>query len=471
MKYGLLVLIVVVCLAVGLPATVENAWSFASSPHFEIYTTVGTRRARETLTYFESLRAALSQVLNVAPPSGRPVRLIVFANQREFRPYRVNETAAAYFRPGVDRDYIVMPLAGADTYRIATHEYAHLVFARPGGRYPLWLNEGLAEYFATLTFSGRLMTVGTAPADRVQELALQRLLPLDRIFAVTTRSPEYRSQGPSGEFYAESWALTHMLLRNDHYSANASRFLSMVRTGAESATALESVFQKPLKTVLSELHDYVYDGRFMARTTAYTPPESVAILNERALSTFDAGLVMADLLAAGREDRSRARSAFEELARQKPDDLRLLEARATFEARSNQPRAALPIFARAIELGSTNPGTYRDYAELLGATDPERAEQLLRAAVSLDPADVRTRVRLAQTLLVRSQPADALATLDSVADESSTDAFAVVQIRVNAYLALKRMDQALGAARQLDALAVNRLQHAIAARLLARSSP
>src|SRR5204862_3110286 len=120
--------------------------------------------------------------------------------------------------------------------------------------------------------------------------------------------------------------------------------------------------------------------------------------------------------------------AFYPLARVEPDNLALLESRAIFEVRAGRTPEARGYFARAVELGSTDAQTYRDYATLVGTTDPPLVEQLLRTAVSLQPADVPTRVRLA-TLLAPQDPAGVLTVLEPVAGPNPPAAFNVFQLR------------------------------------------
>lgn len=429
-------LIPILVLSAGLttPSTATAEWIYASSPHFEVFTTGNARRARDTLNLFEQMRAFFAGHLGLTPPDGRLVRLIAFSNEEEFRPYRINDAAGAYYRPGPDRDYIVTQSLGAGAEAVLVHEYVHLLLARSGGRYPVWLNEGLAEYFATLQTSAGLATIGRAPESRWRALRWASLLSLDRLFAVTRDSPEYTTEYPARVFYAQSWALTHLLLTDATYRPGADRVLSMVRAGTPAATAMTTVYGKSTAQVLADLVDYVRADRFATRTVEFTPAAAGAPPRTRAVSAFDAGLVVANLLASGREHRSQARAAFEALARQQPDHVALLEAHGAFELSLNRPAQARPLLARAVELGST---------------------------------DVGTRIRLA-TLLLPSGPAEVLAVLESVGPLTPLETFDVLHLRSAAHLGLGDLERARGAADELARLATSRRQRATAERLLAR---
>lgn len=460
------VLFPVLCLLLVAPLPAAADWTHASSGHFEIFTTAGARSARETLAQFERIRAFFADHLQLTPPPGRLVRLILFSNEREFRPYRINDAVVAYYRPGPDRDYIVMRPLGRSSHAVMVHEYVHLILTRAGNRYPLWLDEGLAEYFATLPTSGSNVPVGRLSRTRLRGLASGRLVSLDRLFTVTHESPEYQTVEHGGLFYAQSWALTHMLMADERYRDDASRFLALLRNGTPSAQAIEAVWNRPLRQVESDLAEYVRAGYFPVQLVHFEEPSAPPPVSMRDVPVFEAELVMANLLAAAREDADKARAAFEALARQQPDDLALLESRAALEFRTGRPRAARAFLTRAVELGTTTASSYRDLAALVVAEDTAGAEALLERAIAIDPADVRARVHLA-TLFSRRSPVDALSVLAPITRVRAADAFDVLRLRATLYLAIDDVDRAHAAARDLVQVALNRQQRAIAARVLA----
>ena len=453
------------CLLV-LPSPAAAAdWTLGASDHFEIYTTAGARSARETLAQFERIRAFFADHLNLTPPPGRPVRLILFANEREFRPYRINEAVVAYYRPGPARDYIVMQPLGRASHAVVVHEYVHLILNRAGGRYPLWLNEGLAEYFATLPASGDTVPVGRASRARVRGLARGRFVSLERLFGVTHDSPEYQGGDAGGQFYAQSWALTHMLLSDDRYRDGADRLFTMIRRGTPSARAITEVYGRSLAQVMAHLEAYVREGYFRVHTVRFQEPPRPSAVATREVPTFEAGLVTANLFAAAREDAGKARAAFEALAREKPDDLPLLESRAALEIRMGRAQDAVPFLRRAVEVGSTDLATLLNLAALTAAQDRAGAEVLLERSLELDPANARARILLAALVGPRS-PAAALTVLEPVTSVNPSEAYDVFRLRASAYLALGDLDRAHAAARSLAEVARPGRRRNVAAGLL-----
>ena len=383
-------LCVVLCVIAGAAGQASGAdWTYAASEHFEVYTTGGSRRAGEALTYFERVHAFFADFLKLSPKTNARTCLIVFSNEREFRPYKFNDLAVAYYHQGDGRDYIVMQELGVEASAIVVHEYAHLVMSHSGRRYPLWLYEGYAEFLSTLSPSGGRMSIGRVSQGRLQYLRSgEQMFDLPRLFAVSHESPEYRTGDHAGMFYSQSWALTHMLVTDERYRGSFDRFVAMVGAGASSDEALTQAFGRSIAEVSADLLGHVQRQRFGFVTAEYEGPPAGMSYEERPVSAFEAGLVAARLLASARGAQDRAREAFGALEQERADDLSLLEARALFELRNGERDGARPYLARAVALGSKNARIYRDYA-LLPGTEPTAAETLLSRALELQPDDSR----------------------------------------------------------------------------------
>src|SRR6266849_1211681 len=133
--------------AYALPAPI---WRLTRSRHFEIYSQADDAVARSTLLWFEQLRAFFLQQTGQQLDSQSPVRVIGFRSAIEYQPYRLRSTSDGYFVGTGSRAYIVMVTMGASEFRVAAHEYAHLVLRANALQLPPWLNEGLAEFFSTI---------------------------------------------------------------------------------------------------------------------------------------------------------------------------------------------------------------------------------------------------------------------------------------------------------------------------------
>jgi hypothetical protein len=466
MLRALLISAAVLCAA----APASAGWTYASSDHFEVYTTAGGRRALEALAYFERVRAFFADFLQLTPRETSRTRLVIFSNYREFRPYRPSEVAIAYYWPGTDRDYIVMRSFDAEGFPIVVHEYAHLIARHSGAKYPLWLAEGLAEFFSTLAPYNGQMSVGRIPEGRIEYLRSGRLLGIDRLFAIDHDSPEYRIERHAGVFYAQSWALTHLLVTGSGYRDHWGRFLRLINEARPSAEALQMAFGKPPADVHRDLVDYLAGNQHTYLLVRHQPASSGGEYLQRPVDDFEAALATAAVLGGGPGGEARTRSAYTELAAARPDDLAVLEARAHFEVTRGTDELAEPLLARAVVLGSRNPRILRDYAELLASRegDEPRLVEIAGAAVSLDPQDRRSRLLYALGLLRTRQPERALAELRAIEHVPLDDRFMYFQLVANAYLQLDAIDDARKAAGVAAASVKTDEQRTYMTRLLAQ---
>ena len=452
-------------LLVAASATVHAAdeWTYGASEHFEVFTTANASRARESLRHFESVHAFLASFI-LKRPLAAPTRtrLIIFSNERQFAPYRPSEAAEAFYLSGLDRDYIVMGRFDPTATQVVVHEYVHLILKHTGGRYPVWLNEGLAEFFSTMTPESGRMVIGGVPLGRYQALLGGTLMPVARMLAVNHESPEYNSRAHSGLFYAQSWALTHMIFAEDTYRPKSDAFLGMIASGASSSSAFLQVYGKTPDVVERDLRNYLTTAMRVFRP-AYQGPPARAEFETRAVSAFDADLVTTNLLANTVRGETAAREAFTRLEQQKPDDLAMLESRAYFELQRGQRDAARRYFERAIEHGTRNIAVFRDYISL----NPTAAETVVPKALALAPTDVDIGIEAASLLVRQRRYAEALALLTGMKDRSRSQNFRAYQLLANIHLQLNQLDEAKAAAARVAELADNMREATFAAELQA----
>ena len=436
-----------VALAAAVSAHPAAGWSYASSDHFEAYTTGNDAHAREAIAEFERVHAFFERSLDLARTSAPRTTLVVFSSPKEYAPYRPNAVANAFYENAPGGDYIVMQGLDADAFPLVVHEYAHLMIRRAGGEYPLWLNEGLAEFFSTMTPQGSKMRLGLAPVPRLQTLAKgPALIPLDRLFAIDHQSPEYNEKGRADVFYAECWALTHMLLADERYRDRSRDLLASIAAGTPVVQTLMAMYGKSLAAISNDLDRYVRRESY-GYTLADAPTESRAMhVTSRAAGDVEAGIVLAAMLGWQHGRENEARRAFEVLATRAPDDLRLAESRGLLESMTDHLDAARPYLAHAVALGSGNPLVLRSYAGLISSSDPQQEEALLTRALAAAPDDVDVRIDVARMLIERRRGAEAMKTLATVSRVPADRAFAFFEALTMAAVQAGQIDDAKAAA-------------------------
>ncbi len=365
-----------------------TGWTYASSDHFEVYTSGDEKHARDAITNFERIDTIFNSLVKL-PPASRPrTKLVVFSTSEEFAPYRSNANASAFWLNTPDGDFIVMQSLGADTWPTAVHEYTHLMIGRAGLDFPLWLEEGLAQFYSTMTFWGSKMRLGLPPPHAMETLsAAGALIPLNRLFVVNSQSPEERDGRVAPLFYAESWALTHMLLTHGQYRRRIATALAAMASGRRSADALAATYGKSLKEVTADLHNYL--RRFRLGSTlsdAPTVPRNAHVAS-RPASDVEVSVLLASILGwePGREEQGRA--AMEAIEARAPASVRLAEARGLLEVYTRHCDTARTYLDRAVALGSADPAVLRADAELVGPSDPARKDELLGRAAKIAPVD------------------------------------------------------------------------------------
>src|SRR5271170_6500263 len=242
----------------------EPHWIRIQSPNFEIYSTASEGATRDTLRQFEQARAFFFSALPLKDAKPLPVRIVQFSSDKEYLPYRINEVATAYYKPGAERDMIVMSHGGVEHLPTSIHEYTHLVMRHAGFDLPPWLNEGMAEVYSTLKEFGGQISVGAPINGRLAEIQRSKWVPLSVILTADHNSPYYNEKSKAGNFYDEAWALTHMLSLGDNYRPKWGAFLTAILTGKESVDALTSTYGKPLAVIEKDLQLYVSGTSFAA---------------------------------------------------------------------------------------------------------------------------------------------------------------------------------------------------------------
>lgn len=428
------------------------SWSIARSQHFEVYATGSPERATDALQMFENVHAFFSSYLSLPPTPRRLLKVIVFSGDKEYAPYKVNEGADAFYQPSRGRDYIVMKNFGRDAARIVAHEYAHAALGPEGADLPPWLSEGLAEFFSSVALDGGNARLGLVPDGRLNPLRRGDLMPVADLVEVRRDSATYNNRDHAGLFYAESWALTHMLMVDKRYREGAPRLLSTALQGMKPAYLFSQLYGKTPIEVDKDLRAYIRREAF-GTSTARFPPAARSAASPEPVPAFEASVLLAGLLASqlGRDEETRA--TLVELLTEQPDHLPLLEMRAFFELRTLGGAAAQLAFQRAIDHGSRNPLILAQHGLLIAPNDPAGAADFLQRAAALTPENAEIRIRAAAAQLVVCKPAEAMSMLAAVVRIPSNLLFTYYQVAATANAALGKTEAATAAAAQLTAAA------------------
>ncbi len=429
------------------------SWTKASSDNFELYTTAGEGDARRTLKLYEQLRGFFLQALNPQKLPTEKTVIIGFRNRKEFEPFRPNEVAAAYYIGGYDRDYIVIGDLGPDIKPIAIHEYVHLLTKHAEMDLPIWLNEGFADLYSTLESRGNQVMVGQLMPGRMQVLQRKKWLPLATLLAAGRDSEHYNERNRASVFYAQSWALVHMLNLDPEFKPKFGAVLNAVLNGADPLRALEAAYGMSADQLQKELKSYLRQGSFMGALFDVKLEKSALEPLIEPASDLEAGLVLGKLLDSSTRGRESVADHYLELEAGYPDNAEIQEGLGKVAYRDKDHASARRRFERAAELGSENPDVFLRLANLLD--DDERAERiaLLVKAVGLRPNDRRARLYLANELIRDERWLQALVQLRRIDKvETRAEAFSLYRQRAYASLRLERFEDAEKEVEQAEAV-------------------
>ena len=138
-------------------------WSSVRTRNFTVVGEAREKDLRRVATRLEEYRAALARLLPEGPTdASAPTTVIVFRDDNTYRPFkpvlrgRSADYVAGYFQPGSEVNYITLALDSDWSRGPAStllHEYTHLLVNNYFRSAPLWLKEGLAEFYSTARVS------------------------------------------------------------------------------------------------------------------------------------------------------------------------------------------------------------------------------------------------------------------------------------------------------------------------------
>jgi tetratricopeptide (TPR) repeat protein len=390
---------VAILLAAPLPGAKHETWFEARSPNFIVVSNAGEKQARKTAVRFEQIRAVFRRELVLASKHESPVITIMAVKDEDsvkalLPEYWVKGHAhpAGMFLDNMNQYFAVIQLdaPGSNPYNTIYHEYFHSLTAPYYPNLPVWVSEGLAEFYGNTRIGDSEVGMGQPDPDLIVELKHGGLMPLDVLFKVDHNSPYYNEQNKISVFYAESWALTHYLMVGDKSAHRASlqAYVNAMTKGATEEQAAAQAFGD-LKQLQAALFAYIGNAAFYY-IKAPPPPEIAAgDLQVRELSDAEVDAYRGGFAAV----RGKSQDAITILERAVKADPKLAlgyQYLGFAEFQDNKHAEALADFTRAIELNPKNAMT-RFLRAYLASTqggavgDDVQMEEDLRAAIAISP--------------------------------------------------------------------------------------
>lgn len=289
---------------------------------------------------------------------------------------------------------------GEHPYAVIYHEYTHFLLARSADWLPLWLNEGLAQFYENTDIHDKDVALGQPSTANLYLLRENRLLPLSALFTIDMNSPYYHEENKGSIFYAESWALTHYLFIKDYRekTQHIPNYAELLAQRVDPVTAATRAFGD-LKQLQSNLESYIRQGSFSYFKMPSPAGMDESSLKTRALTALEADAARGDFLAYN-ERAADARPLLDHVLLEDPKNVSAHETMGFLEFRAGHMEEARQWYQKAVKLDSQSYAAHYYFAAIsmnqgAGSSDDAQVEASLRAAIKLNPSFAPSFERLA----------------------------------------------------------------------------
>jgi hypothetical protein len=397
----------------------EN-WVEVRSPHFSVVSDSNEKQARRVADQFERMRSVFHTLFPKIPiDTLGSITVLAVKDEKDFRELE----PAAYlakgqlklgglFLRGADKNYVLLRLdaEGEHPYAVVYHEYTHLLLSRAEW-IPLWLNEGLAEFYQNTDIREKEVALGQSSPENLILLRQNRLLPLATLFTIDHRSPYYHEENKGSIFYAESWALTYYLeLRNSREKTNQLvDYAQLLSQHVDAVTAATRAFGD-LKQLQSALEAYVRQGSFQYFRVPGATDVDDSAFQFHVLSNVQADAVRADFLAYNQRTAD-ARALLDRILQEDPNNVLAHETMGFLEFQEHHIDEARNSYAQAVKLDSQSYLAHYYFAAIsmngpLDEAGEAQVEGSLRASIKLNPSFAPSYDRLAAFLAMHHRNLD-----------------------------------------------------------------
>ena len=377
-----------------------ESWLEVRTPHFVVLSNSSEKQALHVADQFERMRA----VFHKRFPSARvdaaaPIIVLAVRDKKDFQALEPEAylakgqlNLAGLFVRGPEKNYVLLRLdaEGDHPYATVYHEYTHFITSHAEEWMPLWLNEGLAEFYQNTEIKEKEVGLGEPSAENLSLLRENRLLPLATLLAVDQNSPYYHEENKGSIFYAESWALTHYLIIKDQQD-NTQRltdYAQLVSNKVDSVTAATRAFGD-LRSLEKNLDKYVSQASFHYFQMPGSTEVDDSAFKVQPLTLTQADAVRADFLAYNQRVKD-ARALLDRVLQADPNNVAAHETLGFLAFREGKSEEAEKYYAQAVKLDSQSFLAHYYYAVIAMRRGPsaEAAGQIetsLRTATKLNP--------------------------------------------------------------------------------------
>ena len=348
---------------------IHRKWYEVRTANFLVFSDASEKSAREAAIKLEQFRAVIGKAMNnLRQNTAEPT--VVFAARDEntmktllpslWEGHRARP--AGVFMRGWEQSHAVLRLDfGEPSYEIIRHEYFHNLESLNFVSLPVWLNEGMAEFFATSDISDKEAKLGM-PSPRLRMVRGTTPIPLKTLLTVDSRSPYYRDEDKVYRFYAQSWALTHMLIVGPgmENGRKMDEYIAKLHREPDGVKAFEETFGD-LRSLDTKFSQYVDKFAFPILVMRDPPKPDAKDVVSKQLSVDEVTAQLAEFYRATHRKKE-AEQFLAEAEKQKNTVPLIHRTKAFMAFQEGKDEEALAEFERALA------GDSKDYLSLYYAT-------------------------------------------------------------------------------------------------------
>jgi hypothetical protein len=268
---GMMRMVAFLLLAAGAQAATDlSEFAIVTAGHYQVLAQGGPPLGGQVNGYMNQMLQLYSRYFsNWTIKDG--ARVVVFSNRDDFREYSRTATGmthaglAGYCHLKTDEDgntfYELVSYEHDGLWRVLAHEGFHqFIGYELGLEIPVWLNEGMAQYFENCAVKyGRLVPGGI---DRTKLAVAQALIEQRRAPAVgdllaMDRATFYANAQAT---YPTSWALVYYLMTRDgsyYLSGSFRRYLQDLKFNRDSAASFRKRFGRDSAQWQTDFYRYI----------------------------------------------------------------------------------------------------------------------------------------------------------------------------------------------------------------------
>jgi tetratricopeptide (TPR) repeat protein len=268
-------------LLVAAAADAADSWVEVQSEHFLVRSDAGEAATVALVGELERFRRVTGRVTNVAFEGRGPDILHVdaYARLRDYhRAHRMKGTLGFYDSSETGDVAAISLEPGKELWQptgiaVLRHEYTHHLLHRYSPwRYPIWYDEGFAEYLSVMEFRGDQVVLGLPVLVRLAVLRNShdwldtRMLMeskaryIGRLGSGLLRDRDRHRVG-IGHQYSQGWLITHFLQHSARFRSGIGPYIrALNEDGADEASSFRDAFGVSYREFDGLMRDYWHEG-------------------------------------------------------------------------------------------------------------------------------------------------------------------------------------------------------------------